>query len=103
MQHTIWKPTILGLASAIVMGCPQVRAQPAQGRFVPFNEFIQQTTTVPSRGFVGAPGNRVESDSSLEAMRRHIIDLYRNVPVINSFVHDGQYFDCVPMLRQPSV
>jgi hypothetical protein len=36
-------------------------------------------------------------------MRQHILSMYQGVEVSYSFLFDSQYFECVPMEKQPSV
>jgi hypothetical protein len=89
--------SITGQASA------QVAPQAAPSQFKEFRAFMQEVQNVPATSYVGAPGTKVQDIAALEEMRAHILRMYSGMSVINSFVHDGQTFDCVPAMAQPSV
>jgi hypothetical protein len=70
--------------------------------FIPHKEFIKRT----ERASVTAhqTGACRASSAEFERMRRHILELYRDIPVPHSYVaHAGAIFDCVPIDQQPSL
>jgi hypothetical protein len=93
--------SIMAPASAQVAA--QVAPQAVPPQFKDFRAFMQEVQTAPATGYVGAPGSKVRDIAALEEMRAHILRMYTGMPVYNSFEHDGQTFDCVPVMAQPSV
>ena len=103
MLHLPPKSFAAGFAAVVAMACGPAIAQSAADRFVPFGEFLQTLTAAPAEQYLaGAAANGVASTGAVEEMRSHILSLYRGVTVRHSFVLDDQYFDCVPILQQPS-
>jgi hypothetical protein len=81
----------------------QVAPQAAPAQFKDFRTFMQEVQSAPATSYVGAPGSNVRDAAALEEMRAHILRMYSGMPVVNSFEHDGQTFDCVAVMAQPSV
>jgi hypothetical protein len=78
-------------------------AQSAHVSFVPFNNFVDSMRTANSADYLSKPTGKVRDAQSFEEMRQHILGLYRGVDVSQSFVLDGDHFDCVPIEQQPGV
>ena len=70
--------------------------------FVPFNQFLANTTAANSSNYVGQPGYAVQDAPTFQQMQQYILTLYQGVQVSQSFSLDGQYYDCVPIQQQPS-
>jgi len=70
---------------------------------VPFNSFIQRVSNAAPADYIGRPESRVRDPAAFESLRAHILNVYRDTPVSNSYVLDGQYFDCIGIAQQPSV
>jgi hypothetical protein len=103
MLHMTPKSLAAGLVAVAALASGPAIAQTAADRFVPFGEFLQNLRAAPAAQFLGAArGNGVTSAAAVEEMRSHILSLYDGVTVQHSFVLDDQYFDCVPILQQPS-
>src|SRR5579884_499522 len=81
--------TILGVAAALAAGIAE--AQNRGTGFVPLNRFLDQTR------------NTRAHDAAREEMRQHILQRYEGVEVRHSFADGSAYFDCVPVMQQPSV
>src|ERR1700678_1220625 len=101
------KKTMMMLSAAVLSTTAppsaQVVPQAAPSQFKDFRAFMQEVQSAPATSYVGAPGSNVRDAAALEEMRAHILRMYSGMPVINSFEHDGQTFDCVPVMAQPSV
>jgi hypothetical protein len=101
------KKTMMMLSAAVLSitapASAQVVPQAAPSQFKDFRAFMQEVQSAPATSYVGAPGSNVRDAAALEEMRAHILRMYSGMPVINSFEHDGQTFDCVPVMAQPSV
>ena len=92
--------TAVGLALSAI-GSP-ASAQSAS-QFVPYYTFLDQVRSAASSDHIGQPGNAVKDATEFERMRQYILNLYGNAHVTRSFVLDGQHWDCIPDLEQPSV
>ncbi|MEV6761497.1 neprosin family prolyl endopeptidase [Streptomyces sp. NPDC051105] len=69
----------------------------------PFNEFLESVASARYEEVRQFPGAAVESASAFEEMKAYVIDLYRGVNAVESFVEtDGQVIDCVPEDRHPA-
>ena len=77
-------------------------AQAVEAKFVPFNDFIEQTRSVTSDEMLRRPEAQVKAAANLEEMRQAILDRYKDVQVSHSFLLDGQHYDCVPIEQQPA-
>ena len=69
-------------------------------RFASFGEFRQGLDQATLAEYAAS---RVESPAAFEEMRAHLHDLYDGVHVSHSYEVDGQVFDCIPIMEQPSV
>ena len=101
---------ILSTFTLCLVGClvaaeasAQVAPKAAPSQFKEFRTFLENTRSAPATNYLGRPGNKVRDVAALEEMRRHILRMYTDMPVISSFERDGQTFDCVPVMQQPSV
>ena len=80
-----------------------VSAQSGITEFVPFRNFIDQTTTADAADYLARLGSRVKDAAAFEEMRQHILTLYQDVDVYHSFLLDSSHFDCVRIEQQPAV
>jgi hypothetical protein len=53
--------------------------------------------------YAGLAQTSVKNEQAFKAMQSYILDTYAGVKQVNSFVLDGQYFDCITINSQPSV
>jgi hypothetical protein len=88
---------------ALVTVNGRLNAQSGPSQFVPFKEFIANTTAANSAEYLTQSTNHVKNASEFEDLRQHILTMYQGVEVSHSFVLHSQYFDCVPTNQQPSV
>jgi Neprosin len=71
--------------------------------FVNLRDALDRTRTARFSDYAGRVGVAVESEKAFEEMRRHIIDMYEGVQVVSSFIHIGNYVDCITIESQPTV
>jgi len=75
--------------------------------FVPFDEFLRHVASVTVDSYRQSPHAFHATDSGkaeFEAMRKHILSMYRGVKVTHSFVNaEGHHVDCVPIEQQPTL
>src|SRR5262249_51399875 len=75
--------------------------------FVSFDEFLKHVASVDLNGYGQSHLAMHATDgghSEFEAMRRHILGLYRGVKVAHSFVTaDGHHVDCIPIGQQTTL
>jgi len=70
----------------------------------PFDNFLKSVVSADYDEYRSLPGSRVESSSAFEAMRQYVLDLYKGVGVVASYVEsDGRAVDCIPADRYPGV
>src|SRR5215470_15774146 len=91
------------LAAATATASAQVAPQAAPPQFTPFRTFMEKAQTARATDHVGQPGKHVRDSAAFEEMRQHILGMYTGMPVVSSYVHGDQTFDCVPVMQQPSV
>jgi len=91
-----------GLLFGALLYSPETLAQMAPPQPAPFYSFIQSVQNAAPATYIGHPESRVSNAVEFERMRRHILEMYRDTRVINSFVLDGHYFDCIEVGEQPS-
>jgi hypothetical protein len=99
----LWTFTLCLVGCLATEPSAQVAPQAAPSQFKEFRSFMENTRSAPATDYLGRPGNKVRDVAALEEMRRHILQMYTDMPVISSFELDGQTFDCVPVMQQPSV
>lgn len=61
----------------------------AQSQFVPYYTFLDNTRSAAASDYVGKPGNKVTSAAEFERMRQHILTMYGDAHVSQSFVLEG--------------
>ncbi|MGA7632123.1 MAG: neprosin family prolyl endopeptidase [Terriglobales bacterium] len=93
----------LGTTLTLLMLNGVVSAQSAPAKFVPFQNFIDQTTTADASDYLSRPASKVKDAGAFEEMRQHILNTYQDVEVNHSFVLDSAHYDCVPTMQQPAV
>jgi hypothetical protein len=72
--------------------------------FVLFASFIKATAAAKYADYKDREGVAVKSEKDFEAMKAHILDLYRGVVPTNSYLTtEGQYIDCIPFDQQPGL
>jgi hypothetical protein len=91
--------SLLVLLAVIVP--PGAIAQSAPPAFVKIDAFVKTVATADAATYLLSSGSRVVSGTAFEEMRQHVLALYDGVQVAHSFVYNGQYVDCVPILQQP--
>jgi hypothetical protein len=80
-----------------------VSAQSGPVEFVPFRNFMDQTTTANADDYLSRPDSKIKDAAAFEEMRQHILNMYQDVDVNHSFVLDSAHYDCVPIMQQPAV
>src|SRR4051794_15507655 len=93
---------IRGFGLALALCTSQISAQAAE-RFISFPEFIQGGRLATSSQYVGRAPAKVGNAAAFTEMRQHVLRMYDGVHVHHSYVLDSEYFDCVPIMEQPSV
>jgi hypothetical protein len=72
--------------------------------FISFDDFIENTLNTEPHEVMSLRESRVRDLREFAAMRAHVLTLYEGVTPSNSFVDDeSQYWDCIPIDRQPSL
>ena len=71
--------------------------------FVTFPTFLVKVQNAHYSDYAGLPTTRVRNEQAFTQMRSYILDMYRGVQEVNSYVQDGQYFDCIVVNSQPTV
>ncbi len=70
----------------------------------PFDHFLQSVSTAQYDEYSRLPDARVANPYAFEEMRAHVLDLYRDVKITESYVdEDGQILDCIPEDQHPAV
>ena len=103
VKNAIGCKIALGTTLALFLLNGLVSAQSGPTEFVPFRNFIDQTTTVNAADYLGQPASKVKDAGAFEEMRQHILNMYHGVEVNHSFVLDSAHYDCVPIEQQPAV
>lgn len=81
-------------------------ATPASARdakVVPFKVFVASLKSARAESFVGRTDARLQDAGAFAQMRAHLLGMYDGVSAARSFALDGQVFDCIPLMQQPSV
>ena len=102
LQSSTRRAFALGFALTFLFGGGVASAQPTPDRFVSFSEFVQAVRSATLSKYGSAPDVRVGSVGAFDEMRRHVLEIYDSVHVTHSYMLDSQYFDCVPIIEQPS-
>lgn len=81
-----------------------LQAIPQAASATPQVTFDQFLATVTAADFQRWQHTAVNSESSFEQMKAHVLDMYSGVgSVSRSFVLDNRYFDCIDIEKQPSL
>ena len=94
-QSTFARTPTSRSASASLSSSPQT--------FVSFSQFLTNVANAHYSDYTGLATTSVQNEQAFEAMRSYVLDTYAGVKQVNSFVLDGQYFDCITINSQPSV
>jgi hypothetical protein len=86
-----------------LVAAADVEAQNAARAFVTFSSFIQSVNNASAADYVARSGSKIRNIGAFEPVRQHILTMYSGVQVTQSYVLDGQYFDCIAVLQQPSI
>jgi hypothetical protein len=92
-----------GVLLVLITLSGRLNAQSGPSQFVPFNDFLASIRAADSGEYLARPTSRVKDAASFEEMRHHILTMYEGVEVSHTFVLDSSYFDCIPIMQQPSV
>lgn len=103
IKHAIGSKIAYSAILALFMMNGLVSAQSGPTEFVPFRNFIDQTTTADASDYLARADSQVKDAVAFEEMRQHILNMYRDVDVNHSFVLDSSHYDCVPVMQQPAV
>jgi len=103
VSHSVSTHILYSVACFLFVTSTMLNAQPAQNKFVPFNDFIAATRAANSGDYLGKPSAQVSDEPAFEEMRQHILKLYDGVQISHSFTLDGDNFDCIPEMQQPGV
>jgi hypothetical protein len=99
MKYFALRPFLV--ASLLILAVVPARAQArAPESYASFERGLERAV---AGDFVGRPETRVRDAVAFDAMRAHLLSLYRGMPVTSTFAFDGQVYDCVPVAQQPSV
>jgi len=89
------------VAALLALVAAPARAQvPAPESYAAFQRGLERAVAAD---FAGRPGAHVRDAVAFDAMRAHLLSLYRGMTATGSFAFDGDVFDCVPVAQQPSV
>src|ERR1035437_162265 len=94
---------LFGLALVIVTLNVRLNAQSRPNQFVPFSDFLMETTVADSSEYLARETSHVKDAASFEQMRQYILSMYQDIEVTHSFLLYSDYVDCVPITEQPSV
>jgi hypothetical protein len=94
--------TYSAFAMLISAAASQVFAQTTPDRFVPFNQFLENTRSTSANDVLSQHESKVANPAALEEMRQAILNRYKGVEVTHSFLLDGEHYDCVPVNQQPA-
>lgn len=103
VKNAIGHKTALGATLVLFVLGGIATAQSAPAEFVPFHNFIDQTTTADSNDYLSRPASKVQDAGAFEEMRQHILRMYQGVDVNHSFVRGSAHYDCIPTMEQPAV
>jgi len=103
VKNAIGYNIALGTTLALFLLNGLMSAQSGPTQFVPFRNFIDQTTTADAGDYLTRPDSKVKDAAAFEEMRQHILNTYQDADVNHSFVLDSAHYDCVPNLQQPAV
>jgi hypothetical protein len=78
-------------------------AESTATRITPFYEFRNAVSNANAADYVNKAEAGVASRPDFEDMRQHLLTLYAGVEVSHSYLHEGDVYDCVPLMQQPSV
>jgi hypothetical protein len=68
-----------------------------------FASFLESAASATYDEFKSFPGSQVTSSEAFEEMRKYLLDLYKGVYVVASFVQEnGQVIDCFPAAEHPA-
>jgi hypothetical protein len=90
------------LLSVVVLFVATLSTTLRAQNFVPFTQFLANTTAANASNYVGQQGYSVQDAPTFQQMQQYILSLYQGVQVSQSFLLDGQYYDCVPIQQQPT-
>jgi hypothetical protein len=93
---------VAGLCTAIAAGS-SLAAPAARPAFVPFQQFLQETTVANAADYTSQAKNAVRDAASFTQMQQYVLGLDQGVHVSQSFLLGKDHFDCVPMTEQPGV
>jgi len=89
------------VASLLFLAAIPGRAQaPAPESYASFERSLERAV---AGDFAGRPGVHVRDAAAFDAMRAHLLSLYRGMTATSTFAFDGEIYDCVPVAQQPSV
>jgi hypothetical protein len=71
--------------------------------FVPLQDAVQKIKSARFSDYEGRIGVNVDSAKAFEEMQKYLVERYEGVEVVNSFVQDDTYVDCIKIESQPSV
>lgn len=103
--------TLLCLLAVFTLGIfdvanvPQAFASSSTSKtFIPFSTFLNGVENAHYQDFaVQSSGHVVQSERAFAEMRSYILTMYAGVQPVNSYILDGQYFDCITVNEQPTV
>lgn len=61
----------------------------------PFSTFLQHVENARYSDYAQQKTTKVQNEQAFEEMRTYILTKYRGVQVTNTYINDGQTFDCV--------
>jgi hypothetical protein len=91
---------VLALAASIFVH--PVFGQSQSVQFVKYENFMATTRSATAEDFMARPDSQVQDEATFEEMRQSILKRYEGVTVSNSFILNGDYYDCMPFEQQPA-
>jgi hypothetical protein len=93
----------LSLLFLATITATSVPAMAQGGKVIPFKDFLASLKSARAASFVGRTDAKLQDAGAFAQMRAHLLGMYDGVSAARSFALDGQIFDCIPRMQQPSV
>jgi hypothetical protein len=91
------------VSSAFGLAAVEPRSAKSQTSFVPFDEFLAETSAAVFSDYEGRENVQVTDPAAFHEMKDYLLGLYQNIGGSHSFVEDVQTVDCVPLQQQPGL
>ena len=98
-----WSWCAASLAGFAIINGASLIGQSQTTSFVSLPQFVAMLTAAQYSEYAHAPTFGGATPIEFERMRANLLNQYQGVTATNSFVVDGIYVDCIPIMQQPSV